>query len=77
MQGDRRIKIVEFRIHKGNKAADFSLLKPGNVWLLGVRLTPAAAWLSGFPTRQLLQAVNSKDKGQYPIVERSIKEGSI
>ena len=77
MQGDGKIKILEFRIHKGNKTADFSLLKPGNVWLLGVQLTPAAAWLSGFPTRQLLQAVNSKDKGQYPIVERIIKEGSI
>jgi hypothetical protein len=77
MQGDGRIQIVGLRINKGNNAADFSPLKPGNVGLLRLRLASAAAEPSGLPTRQLLQAVNSKDKGQYLIVERGIKEGNI
>ena len=76
MQGDRRMEIVEFRITKGDNAADFSLLKPGNDGLLRLRLASAATGPSGLATRQLLQAVNSKDKGQFPI-ERGIKEGNI
>jgi hypothetical protein len=75
MQGDRRIEIVEFRIHKSNKAADFSLLIPGNVGLLRLRLASAAAGSSGLPIRQLLQAVNSTDKS-HDTIER-YQEGNI